>query len=96
MKKRSEQIDEKILRLSVKQALKQPRLTFYSPLAAAILNYRKNMIPRYSISDELAKTVEAALRQKYPTLTAKSRKMLTGARRASQRRASTQHGKPVQ
>ncbi len=96
MKKRDEQIDEKTLKLSVKQALKQPRLAFYSPLAAAILNYRKNIIPRYSISDELAKTVEAALRQKYPTLTAKTRKMLTAARKTRQLPVSTQREKPVQ
>ncbi|MEM4280923.1 MAG: hypothetical protein QW470_00905 [Candidatus Caldarchaeum sp.] len=81
MKKQQEEIDEKKLREAVKQALRQPRLAFYSPLAAAILNYRKSVIPRYSISDELAKIVESALRQKYSKLTAKARFAFSKARR---------------
>ncbi|MEM2237109.1 MAG: hypothetical protein QXU87_01195 [Candidatus Caldarchaeum sp.] len=93
MKKQKEEIDEKKLREAVKQALKQPRLAFYSPLAAAILNYRKNVIPRYSISDELAKIVESALRQKYPRLTSKARFAFSKARREI---SSRQRGKAFQ
>jgi hypothetical protein len=71
-----EKFDEKILRESVKRALSQPRLAFYSPLAACILNYRKNTIPRYSISDELAGIVEDALRSKWPHLSSRAEKLL--------------------
>ncbi len=71
-----EKVDEKILKESVKRALAQPRLAFYSPLAACILNYRKNTIPRYSISDELAGIVEDALRLRWPQLAGRAEKLL--------------------
>lgn len=77
-------VDEKILRQAVEQALKQPRLAFYSPLAAGILNYRKSVIPRYSISDEIAKIVEAALRKKYPALTQKTKNVLRNLKESGQ------------
>jgi len=83
MKKRSEQIDEKNLRLAVRIAKKQPRLAFYSPLASAVLNYRKSLIPRYSISDELSKIVEAELKRRYPKLTEKVRRLLSSANKRS-------------
>ncbi len=69
-------VNDKILRQAVEQALKQPRIAFYSPLAAGILNYRKSVIPRYSISDEIAKIVESALRKKYPELAQKTKNAL--------------------
>ncbi|MEM1946206.1 MAG: hypothetical protein QW614_00250 [Candidatus Caldarchaeum sp.] len=93
MGKQNEQLDEKKLREAVKQAVRQPRLAFYSPVAAAILNYRKSVIPRYSISDEIAKIVESALRQKYPKLTAKAKKAFQQARREA---SAKQPGKAVQ
>ncbi|MCS7129444.1 MAG: hypothetical protein NZ919_02245 [Candidatus Caldarchaeum sp.] len=93
MKKKTEQIDEKILRNAVKQALKQPRLAFYSPLATGILNYRKSVIPRYSISDELATIVEAALKEKYPSLTAKTRSLISKAKKSNAQTSSKQPGK---
>jgi hypothetical protein len=73
---KKEKIEERVLKDAVKRALAQPRLAFYSPLAASVLNYRKNVIPRYSISDELANIVEAAIREKWPELAAKARRML--------------------
>ncbi|MEM2036414.1 MAG: hypothetical protein QXG21_02540, partial [Candidatus Caldarchaeum sp.] len=60
-------IDDKILKQSVDYAKKQPRLAFYSPVATAVFNYRKNVIPRYSISEELADIVEKALKDRYPS-----------------------------
>ncbi len=62
------QIDRKAVMVSVSQALSQPRLAFYSPVAAALLNYLKNTQPRFSISSELAKLVEAELAKRYPLL----------------------------
>ncbi|MCS6784689.1 MAG: hypothetical protein NZ921_00720 [Candidatus Caldarchaeum sp.] len=75
-KKPVEKIDDKMLRKAVATAKNQPRLAFYSPLAAAVLNYKKNTVPRYSMSDELAKIVEAALRQKYPALTQRVKRLM--------------------
>ncbi|MDJ0273992.1 MAG: hypothetical protein NYU90_02165 [Aigarchaeota archaeon] len=62
------QIDKKVLQVSVSQAVSQPRLAFYSPVAAAVLNYLKNTQPRFSISSELARLVEADLARRYPLL----------------------------
>jgi len=62
------QIDRKAVLVSVSQAVSQPRLAFYSPVAAAVLNYLKNTQPRFSISSELAKLVEAELAKRYPIL----------------------------
>lgn len=73
-----EKLDEKVLRASLKRALEQPRLAFYSPLAACVLNYMKNTVPRYSISDELAGIVEGVLREKWPVLTMRAERMLGG------------------
>ncbi|MEM0349709.1 MAG: hypothetical protein QXD24_05980 [Candidatus Caldarchaeum sp.] len=76
MKKKQDQINNNQLRKSVEQAMRQPRLAFYSPLSAAVMNYWKNAVPRYSISDELAKIVESALVKKYPELTKRVMKMM--------------------
>ncbi|MEM0442790.1 MAG: hypothetical protein QXS57_02750 [Candidatus Caldarchaeum sp.] len=96
MKKRQEHVDEKMLKTAVKQAIKQPRLAFYSPLASGILNYRKSVIPRYSISDELATIVESALSEKYPALTAKAKKLLTKARKSSRQTSARQPGREAE
>lgn len=88
-------IDDKILKQSVDYAKKQPRLAFYSPTAAAVLNYRKNVIPRYSISDELADIVERALKERYPSLVNKAKKMMKSGNRIS-RQASSKQAEPTQ
>lgn len=62
------QIDRKAVLVSVSQAVSQPRLAFYSPVAAAVLNYLKNTRPRFSISSELARLVESELAKRYPLL----------------------------
>lgn len=49
-------------------ARRQPRVTFYSPLSSLVLNYLKNVTPRFSISDEVAKIVESELNRRYPEL----------------------------
>ncbi|MDJ0271526.1 MAG: hypothetical protein QXN23_06165 [Candidatus Caldarchaeum sp.] len=89
MKKKKAQIDNNQLRKSVEQAIHQPRLAFYSPLSAAVMNYWKNAVPRYSISDELAKIVEAALAKKYPELTRRVTKMLKSGKKGSKSSVST-------
>ena len=69
-------VDEKKLREAVDRALKQPRLAFYSPLASCVFNYWKSVVPRYSISDELARIVEAELRSRWPGLVERADRLL--------------------
>lgn len=69
-------VDEKFWRLAVESAKRQPRLAFYSPVASAVLNYWKNVIPRFSISDLLAKIVEKEIASKWPQLYIRARKSL--------------------
>jgi len=76
-------IDEKVLRDAASRAKKQPRLAFYSPLAASVLNYRKDMIPRYSISEELAKIVEGEISRRWRDLADKAQRLLKRPRVAS-------------
>ncbi|HDJ67223.1 MAG TPA: hypothetical protein ENF33_05895 [Nitrososphaeria archaeon] len=61
-------IDEKVLRQAVKAAQRQPRLAFYSPVAACILNYWKSAVPRFSMSEFLANIVEKELAKRWPKL----------------------------
>jgi len=63
-----ERINEKLLKQAVKAAQRQPRLAFYSPVAACILNYWKSAVPRFSISEFLASIVEKELAKKWPKL----------------------------
>ncbi len=69
-------VDEKFWRLAVESARRQPRLAFYSPIASAVLNYWKNVIPRFSISDLLAKIVEKEIAARWPQLYIRARKSL--------------------
>ncbi|MCF8884889.1 MAG: hypothetical protein QXK95_05110 [Nitrososphaerota archaeon] len=61
-------IEEKYWKLAIETAKKQPRLAFYSPVASAVLNYWKNIIPRFSISDFLAKIVERDIESRWSQL----------------------------
>ncbi len=72
----SSKVDEKFWRLAIESARKQPRLAFYSPIASAVLNYWKNIIPRFSISDLLAKVVEKEIASKWPQLYVRARRSL--------------------
>ncbi|MDW8041373.1 MAG: hypothetical protein RMJ75_01025 [Nitrososphaerota archaeon] len=63
-----DEVDKKAAAVAVAQALAQPRLALYSPLASAVLNYLKNTTPRFSISSELAKLVEGELARRHPVL----------------------------
>ncbi|RLF99423.1 MAG: hypothetical protein DRN49_04395 [Thaumarchaeota archaeon] len=61
-------VDEKILKQAVKAAQRQPRLAFYSPVAACMLNYWKSAVPRFSMSEFLASIVEKELAKRWPKL----------------------------
>lgn len=73
-------VDEKLFREAVKIAEKQPRLAFYSPVASCVLNYWKNVIPRFSISEFLAQLVERELARAWPQLYNRASKNLKGGR----------------
>jgi len=72
----SKRVDERFWRLAVESARRQPRLAFYSPIASAVLNYWKNIIPRFSISDLLAKIIEREIASRWPQLYVRARKSL--------------------
>jgi len=63
-----EKIDEGLLKQAVKAARRQPRLAFYSPVAACIMNYWKSAVPRFSMSEFLAGVVERELARRWPKL----------------------------
>lgn len=71
-----ERVDEKFWRMAIENARRQPRLALYSPIASAVLNYWKNVIPRFSISDLLAKMVEREIASRWPQLYIKAKKSL--------------------
>ncbi|MCS7126864.1 MAG: hypothetical protein NZ953_00510 [Thaumarchaeota archaeon] len=80
-----EEVDRRLAAVALSQALAQPRLALYSPLSSAILNYLKSTTPRFSISKELAKLVEAELSKRYPVLASYMRRSLES--RVRRRRA---------
>ena len=79
-----ERVDEKLFREAVRRALSQPRLAFYSPVASCVLNYWKSAVPRFSISEFLAKIIEREISKAWPKLYERALKELkkkTGGRR---------------
>ncbi|GBC71521.1 hypothetical protein HRbin02_01306 [Candidatus Calditenuaceae archaeon HR02] len=69
-------VDKKALVLARQAARRQPRITFYSPLSSLVLNYLKNVTPRFSISDEVSRIVESELARRYPELVSAARRSL--------------------
>jgi hypothetical protein len=65
---RAEKVDEKLFKEAVRRALSQPRLAFYSPVASCVLNYWKSAVPRFSISEFLARVVEREIAKAWPRL----------------------------
>jgi len=53
-----------------------PRLMVWSPLAAAVLGHLADTIPRFSVSGEARKLLEAALEEKYPELVEEIKRQL--------------------
>ncbi|MCS7125589.1 MAG: hypothetical protein NZ929_01585 [Aigarchaeota archaeon] len=70
-------MEEKFWRLAVESAMKQPRLAFYSPISSIVLNYWKNVIPRFSISELLAKIVEKEIANRWPQLYIRAKRSLS-------------------
>ncbi|USG99442.1 hypothetical protein K1720_07925 [Thermococcus argininiproducens] len=62
------EIQEGALMLSVQEALKNPRITLWSPEATAVLRYLRKTVPEFSISNEASKLLEKAIKEKYPEI----------------------------
>ncbi|HIH72489.1 MAG: ATPase AAA [Thermococcales archaeon 44_46] len=62
------EINEEALERSLQEALKNPRITLWSPEAAAVLRYLRKTIPEFSISNEASKLLEKAIKEKYPEI----------------------------
>lgn len=77
---KSDRINEQTLKAAAEISKRQPRLAFYSPVASVILNYWKNLVPRYSISEELAKIVEKELELRWPNLSKRARRLVRRSR----------------
>jgi len=73
---RLEKVDERLFREAVERAMDQPRLAFYSPVASCVLNYWKSAVPRFSISEFLARVVEREIAKAWPKLYERSRRAL--------------------
>lgn len=63
-----EEINGEVLERSLQEALKNPRITLWSPEAAAVLRYLRKTIPEFSISNEASKLLEKAIKEKYPEI----------------------------
>ncbi|MCD6313211.1 MAG: hypothetical protein J7L79_05335 [Thaumarchaeota archaeon] len=70
------EIDERLFKEAVRRAAAQPRLAFYSPVASCVLNYWKSAVPRFSISEFLAKVIEREIARAWPQLYEKAVKEL--------------------
>ena len=63
-----EEINKEALEISLQEALKNPRITLWSPEATAVLRYLRKTIPEFSISNEASKLLEKAIKEKYPEI----------------------------
>lgn len=84
----SKSVDERLFKEAVRFAEKQPRIAFYSPVASCVLNYWKNIVPRFSISEFIAQLVERELAKAWPQLYNKALKNLKSERTRSSRRTA--------
>ena len=60
--------NQKIMEIAIREADKNPRITLWSPVSAAMLKYLRKTIPEFSISEEASKLLEEAIITKYPEL----------------------------
>jgi len=59
---------DEVLRKSIEEARKSPRLSVWSPKALAVLKFLKKTTPEFSISGEAAKLLEEAVKNRYPEI----------------------------
>jgi hypothetical protein len=60
--------NQEVLKRSIQEADKNPRITLWSPISTAMLKYLRKTIPEFSISEEASILLEEAVTRKYPDL----------------------------
>jgi uncharacterized surface protein with fasciclin (FAS1) repeats len=61
-------IDMAALELAVKEGMKYPKVTVYSPLIASFMRYKEITIPRFKLSPEAEGRLEKVLKRENPVL----------------------------
>lgn len=56
------------MKVAIREADKNPRITLWSPVSTAMLKYLRKTIPEFSISEEASHLLEEAIVRKYPDL----------------------------
>jgi hypothetical protein len=59
---------DEVLKRSIEEARKSPKLSVWSPKASAVLKFLKKTTPEFSISREAAKLLEEAVKSKHPEI----------------------------
>ncbi|MGD9566665.1 MAG: hypothetical protein AB7V64_11015 [Methanothrix sp.] len=54
------------MKIAIREADKNPRITLWSPVSSAMLKYLRKTIPEFSISEEASQLLEEAIVRKYP------------------------------
>jgi len=62
------EIDMAALELAVKEGMKYPKVTVYSPLIASFMRYKEITIPRFKLSPEAEGRLEKVLKRENPVL----------------------------
>jgi uncharacterized surface protein with fasciclin (FAS1) repeats len=62
------EIDKVALELAVKEGMKYPKVTVYSPLIASFMRYKEITIPRFKLSPEAEGRLEKVLKRENPQL----------------------------
>jgi hypothetical protein len=60
--------NQEAMRVAIKDADKNPRITLWSPVSTAVLKYLRKTTPEFSISEEAGTLLEDAIKKKYPEL----------------------------
>ena len=63
-----QEIDMAALELAVKEGMKYPKVTVYSPLIASFMRYKEITIPRFKLSPEAEGRLEKVLKRENPVL----------------------------
>jgi hypothetical protein len=68
MKDNSQNINQDVLEQAIKEGIKYPKVTVYSPIIAAVLRYREITTPRFKLSPEIETRLEKVLKREDPEL----------------------------
>jgi hypothetical protein len=68
MKGDSQNINQDVLEQAIKEGIKYPKVTVYSPIIAAVLRYREITTLRFKLSPEIETRLEKVLKREDPEL----------------------------